>query len=216
MVIVTIVWFLAQITIVLGPPATFGYYYVAYNLLNGESLGIRGLIEGARKYFWKAWLWGLINLLVIITLVVNIQFYSNIRASWGLSLVILVGLLGLVWFCTQFYALPFFMEQEDKRLRVALKNGLFTTLAAPLFTLILFIVAVILMVLSFAIVLPIFLGIPGLVTVMAFRGVYDRLIAFKIRKPEKTPKEIEAEQAGRIHVPEFDHSDREDKENGPL
>jgi hypothetical protein len=58
--------------------------------------------------------------------------------------------------------------------------------------------------LSFVFMLPLFLGVPCLVVVLGFRGVYDRLIAFGIRKPEKTPKEIETEQSSRIVVPEFD------------
>lgn len=79
---VVVVWLLAQFTIVLGPPATFGLYYVVYQLVNGESLGIRGLIEGGRKYFGAAWLWNVINLVMLVTLYSNIIFYSQFSADW--------------------------------------------------------------------------------------------------------------------------------------
>ena len=65
----------------------------------------------------------------------------------------------------------------------------------PIYTLVLMIMAIILLALSFAVVLPLFLGVPALVPVLGFRGMYDRLITFGIRQPEKTPKEIELEQA---------------------
>lgn len=203
-VLVSIVWLFAQLTIILGPPATFGAYYVVSEMRNGEALGVRGLISGARKYFWKALLWGLINLAVIATIVVNFQFYGSIDALWAPYIRAFVVMLALVWFSTQFYTLPFFMEQEEKRLLVAMRNGLFTTLAAPLYSIILLIVVIIVAVASFGLVLPVFLGLPGLIPVMGMQALNDRLIAFGLRKAEKTPKEIEFEQSGHIDVPVLD------------
>jgi hypothetical protein len=51
MVVTLMIWLFAQMTIVLGPPATFGLYYVVHNMINGEAQGVRGLIAGARMYF---------------------------------------------------------------------------------------------------------------------------------------------------------------------
>lgn len=201
MVLVMIVWFVAQITIILGPPATFGLYYVAYSMINGEALGIRGLISGGRKYFWKAWLWGAVNLLVIIILTVNVNFYSNIAASWAPFLLIIVALLGFLWFCMQFYALPYFMEQDIKNLFIAMRNGLLTTLAAPFFTFVLMIIVVIVIGLSAAFVIPLFLGLPGVIPLLGVRALYNRLESFGLREREKTPREIEYEESGNIPVP---------------
>jgi uncharacterized membrane protein YesL len=206
MVMVTSIWFLAQLTIVLGPPATFGVYYVAYNMINGEALGVRGLIEGARKYFWKALLWGLANLAVFATLFVNVQFYGSIETSWGIYLLIIMWMLTALWITTNFYALPFFLEQTDQRLRVAWKNGLLTSLATPLYTLVLLVFVLLVFGLSLGLVIPIFLGLPGIIPMLGFRAVSDRLIAFGLRKPERTPKEIEFEESSKVRVPELsDH-----------
>jgi uncharacterized membrane protein YesL len=204
MVLVTAVWFFAQLTIVLGPPATFGAYYVVYNMVNGEALGVRGLIEGAKKYFWKSLLWGLLNLFVLITVGVNFQFYGSIDAIWGFYLQVFIAMLGVFWLATNFYALPYFMEQDVKKLRIALKNGMLTTLAAPFFTIVLMIMGAIVLLLSFGFVIPLFLGLPGLIPMMGYRAMYDRLVAFGIRQKEKTPKEIEYEAGGRINVPTLD------------
>lgn len=203
MVLVTTVWLIAQITIIFGPPATFGYYYAVSSMVNGQSIGIRGLIDGARKYFGKAWIWGGVNILVVSVTAFAAWFYLNVQAAWGLSAAVLVLMIGYLWLCAQFYGLPYFMELEEKSLYTALKNGILTTMAAPFFTIILMIVAALVIVLSFGLILPLILGLPGLIPIMGFRGVYDRLIAFGLREREKTPKEIEAEEVARIYVPEF-------------
>ena len=78
MTLIGIIWLFAQATIILGPPATFGVYYVTSNMVrNGESLGVRGMIEGARKYFIKSLAWGAINWLVAVISVVNFYFYIS-------------------------------------------------------------------------------------------------------------------------------------------
>lgn len=218
MVMITTVWFFAQITIILGPPATFGMYHVVHSMVNGEALGVRGLFEGAKKYFGKSLLWGLLNIVVIILIVVNIQFYGSIPAVWGLYIQIFIIMLAVLWVATNFYALAYFMEQDEKKLRVALRNGILTTLAAPLFTLILLVMMVIVLALSFGFVIPIFLALPALIPMMGFRAVNDRLIAFGIRKPEKTPKEIEYEEGSRVDVPVWERmgnaSDDADDDGG--
>jgi len=203
-VMITFVWLIAQFTIVLGPPATFGVYYVVYDMVNGQATGVRGMIEGARKFFGKAWLWGILNIVAAVVLYVNFVFYSNLESTWSLSLLIVVGMLALLWIVTQFYALAFVMEQQDQRLRIALKNGLLTGMASPFFSLVLLLVVALVVALSVGLVIPLFLGLPGLIPFLGFRALNDRLIAFGIRKPEKTPREIEMEQAGRMNIPELD------------
>lgn len=216
MVLTIIVWFLAQLTIVFGPPATFGLYFVAHQMVNGEATGIRGLISGARQNFWHAWLWGLINILVAITLFVNVNFYGNLQTSWAPFLQGLVFMLGILWYCTQFYTIPYFYELEKKSVFVAMRNGFLTTLAAPFFTFILMIVVVFVIGLSFGLVIPLFLGLPAVVPFLGFRAMINRLVAFKLRKPEKTPREIEAEESERVHSPGSGRFTRRDAAEGEI
>lgn len=201
MVLVTMLWFLAQLTIVLGPPATFGYYYVVQRMLNGEALGARGLIQGARKYFGKSWIWGGINLVSLLVLGFNFQFYGTIKAAWGLYLQVAIGMVIFLYVLTTFYGLAYFMALEQPSLRIALKNGFLTTMAAPFYSLILFVFILLVGASSFLLILPLILGLPGLIPITGYRAMEDRLIAFGLRKREKTPKEIESEQGGRIFVP---------------
>jgi uncharacterized membrane protein YesL len=201
MVLTIIVWFLAQLTVILGPPATFGMYAVAHQMINGEATGVRGLISGARTYFWKAWLWGIFNLLATFTLVVNVYFYGNLKTAWAPFVQVIIFMLGILWYCTQFYALPFFFEQELKSIFIAIKNGFLTTLAAPFFTFVVMVVVVIVLGLSVGFVIPLFLGLPAVVPFLGFRSTVNRLEAFGLRKPEKTPREIEVEESARVNAP---------------
>lgn len=200
MVLVTIVWFLAQFTIVLGPPATFGYYYYVSQMINGEALGVRGLIRGARLYFGKSWLWGALNLIGWIVLIVNFEFYGNVKAVWGIYLQVVMVVVIYLFAATNFYGLPYFMSLEQKSLKVAFKNGLLTTLAAPFFTIFVLLVCLVVGIASVGLILPFFMGLPGVIAVLGFHAMEDRLVKFGLRKREKTPKEIEAEQGGRIIV----------------
>ncbi len=201
MVLVGVVWFLAQITIVFGPPATFGMYYVVDQMINGQALGIRGLISGAKMYFWKAWLWGIINIFAAATLAVNIYFYGNLQYGWAPIVQVIVFMLGILWYFTQFYTIPYFMEQEIKSVFVAIRNGFLTTLAAPFFSIVVMIMVVLVIVLSAGFVIPLFLGLPGLVPFLGFRALLDRLEAFGLREREKTPREIETEESERVNSP---------------
>ncbi len=201
MVLIIIVWFLAQLTVVLGPPATFGMYSVVHQMINGQAHGVRGMIGEGKKYFWKAWQWGIINLLAAVILVVNIYFYNNVETNWAPFVQGIILMSGLLWYCVQFYTLAFFMEQEMKSVFVAMRNGLLTTLASPFFLIPILIVVVLVIALSGLFLIPLFLGLPGVIPFLGFRAVVNRLESFGLREREKTPREIEMEESERVNAP---------------
>src|SRR5690606_35708240 len=71
LVVINLLLWLAAVTIVLGPPAIFGLYYVTKHLARGQSRGPRTLLEGARRYFWQSWRWMALNLVVAVVIGVN-------------------------------------------------------------------------------------------------------------------------------------------------
>ena len=184
MALISLAWLLCWVTIVLGPPATFGIYYVTNQLTHGRSLGLRGLLEGGRRYFLKSWLWMLLNLLVLAVVVSNIWFYGQFDADWAVIVRMFLSFLGLVWLIVQFYALPYLMEQEEKSLRLALRNGLFTFLASPGYTAVVAGLAALVVALSVVLVAPLFLGAPCLIAVLGNRAVRERLETYRVRERE--------------------------------
>ena len=185
MVVVNLLLSLAWLTIVLGPPATFGLYYITNHLARGQSLGPRGLFEGGRRYFLQSWLWFLLNLVVATVLGVNYFFYASLAPAWADYLKAAFVLLGLAWLVVQFYALPFFIAQHEKRVGLALRNGLFTALAAPGYSLVVVGAAGLVTGLSIGTVALLFLGGPCLVAALGGRAVLERLETYRIQEREE-------------------------------
>jgi uncharacterized membrane protein YesL len=185
MVIVNLAWILCWLTIVLGPPATFGLYHVTNRLAHGENLGLGGLIEGGRRYFVQSWLWMLLNLSVAIVIAVDLVFYTQIEAAWVGFLQGTFVILSLFWLMVQFYAPPYLMEQDNKSLKLTLRNGAFTVLAAPGYTIVVAGVAALLIVFSLFLVFPLFMGIPCLIAVIGNRAVMERMETYGVREREE-------------------------------
>src|SRR5689334_8399353 len=125
------IWVVGWVTVIFGPPITFGLYYVSSELVHGRDAGLSGLVSQARRYFWQSWLWGLPNLLLMVMVAIEAPFLQRYPVY-----VPFIGVVVAVWLTVQFYALPYFQEQESKNMLVAWRNGLFTALASPFYTLI--------------------------------------------------------------------------------
>ncbi len=177
MILLTVLWVGCWITIVLGPPATFAVYYVTYQLMRGENWGFEGFKNGIKMYFWKSWRWMLLNIVVVGLLAFNILASANFsyHAVWQLF----YGVALYLWLATQFYALPYIMHMKDERLVGALRNGILTAGAAPLYTIAVIFFAALVLALSVILILPLFFGCPGIVASLGNRAVRERLETWK-------------------------------------
>lgn len=182
--VINVLVLLAWVTVVLGPPATFGMYYVTNQLARGDSQGPRELIQAARQYFGKSWLWMGINIVVAVLVFVNYVFYQQITAVWSIVPQTAFLILGVLWLVMQFYTIPYLMEQETKSLKMALRNSLFTVLGAMLYTIVVVGLAGLIAVSSIALVLPLALASPCLLACMGNRAVMDRLETYGVRERE--------------------------------
>jgi uncharacterized membrane protein YesL len=191
--LITIAWFFAQFTIILGPPATFGVYHVVHVMAHeGEATGLKGMFHGARLYFGKALIWGVINWAALVLAYVNIVFYSQMATTIGMIAQWIVIFLTVLYLVAQFYAVAFFMQLRDdsKNVFQALKSGLFMALTYPVFTFVLILFAVVLGVFSAGLVIPIFLGAPALIAVLSTEGMRDRLQVLKLLGKDPDPREV--------------------------
>ena len=124
----------------------------------------------------------LLNLLVSVILIVNIQFYWSLARWWSLMLTAVFLFLGLFWAMIQLYVIPYFIVQETKSLTLALKNAGLTFLAAPGYTLLLFLFTVGLIFTSVVFILPLILALPSLAVLIGVHAVIDRIQAYGITK----------------------------------
>lgn len=133
--ILNLAWFVLCMPIITIFPATAGLYY-ATNLLHRDGdASLVDLWQGIRQYFKVSWLWGGLNLLVYAIISVNFWFYGNYDAIWAIWLRSVVIIVGLMWTCIQFYTFPLLIMQDDKRLRVALRNSYIAVILRPFPTL---------------------------------------------------------------------------------
>lgn len=179
--LINVVWVLAVLTIALAPPATLGAFYATNQLARGRSVSVGDFIAGFRRYFLLSYAWAAANAAAALLVWSGIRFYSQFGADWSLILLLVVIAIGLGWLVVQFYTLPYLIEQEQRNVLVALRNGLFTGLASPLYTLVLAIFSGAIIALSLALVALIFLGGPCLIALLANHAVRERLVTFGIR-----------------------------------
>ena len=126
---------LVLIALIPAPPATAALYYVTSFIAREKRIEFNYFWQGLRTYFWKSWAVAGVLLVIGAILVIDVFFY--LRSSN--TLFAIIGFLGIwalaLWLAIQVYLFPLMIHQEDKRLRLILKNGSLLTLAYPFFAL---------------------------------------------------------------------------------
>jgi len=142
-----LIWLLANVLIVTGPPATLALVYYADRLAHDEVADLGDFWKAFLSYWGPAWRWGAVNLLVIIFLVMDVSLTGqNAQAWWGPYLQGLYIVLLAIWLILQFFSLPFLFEQEKMSIRRAWRNGLVAMSVNPGFTLLIVFALVIILI----------------------------------------------------------------------
>ena len=134
---------LLAVPVLTFPPALAGLWNTANRVAQGRVIGWRHYFEGFRCYFWKAWGLALLNALVIIIILTNIRFYAPDNAPFKIHPTVSLWIrafwmaLLFLWLVLQMYPLALLLEQEDQRLRVALRNAAVLFITNPGFTFVL-------------------------------------------------------------------------------
>lgn len=174
-VVVSLAAILLSLTVVLAPAAMFGIYQECKDLTHKTRTGLIGFWQGFKSYFKQNLTWGLVNLVFFLILVTNIWFYYKSQFSFAPILTFLMIGLGAFWIVWQTFTLACFYLQEEKALKLAWKNGLAIMLGQPGYALIIGLTMLAILVLSFSVFIPLFLGSLPLLALLAFRAVQATL-----------------------------------------
>lgn len=148
------VWFLLQLPVITGPPATAALYAMVRESYDGVYWGPRDAWAAFRRLFWPAWRWGLPNLLLLVVALFNFAAYWNSPGlSWTL-LRLLWGLTLFAWFGLNLFYWPFWLAQEDKSLRTTYANAARFFLLNPSAGLLLTALSILLTLASLVLTLP--------------------------------------------------------------
>lgn len=123
--IVNLLFLLATILIIPGPPATLALFYYGNRIAHGETATERDFLQALRTYWKPAWRWGMVNFLAIGILTLDYVLIERVVANTntasflqGLYLTLLT-----VWLLVQLFIPPFLLEQEQPRVSQALRNA---------------------------------------------------------------------------------------------
>jgi uncharacterized membrane protein YesL len=136
LVLLNILWFFACILIITAPPATAALYAMTREMGYRNRREWKDFFRYLHQYFWISWRWGLINFVAVAIYAANLIFYESFerpidflgRGVWTV--------IFLLWILVQMYCFPVLMEQEQPRVRTAIRNGWVLVLRHPLFTLV--------------------------------------------------------------------------------
>lgn len=185
--IANLIWLFSALTIVGFPVTMAGMYYVTNRVAHGKTFHFSDFIEGIKLYWWRSLLWLLANIVFVLLIYVNLQFYASFQATWsvfvnGLWLAILA-----FWLAMQVYFWPLLIEQEQSKMLLAWRNCAYLILANPFFAFFIVSFSIVLVVVSVALTLPlIFVGM-ALLGLLANNAVLTLLEKFGIIK-EARPK----------------------------
>lgn len=185
LIAVNILWVGLSLLLITLPPATGGLYYVTNRIAHGYAVRIHTFFEGFRQYFVKSWQLALANLLVLAVTWANLVFYGQLNNSWLQYLRIPLLYLLAFWLAMQMYTFPLLLEQEDKRLKLVLRNAAFLVLADLVFTVILAVLLLAAVALSATLTLPLILMTSSFVSLVANRAVLTLLTKHRAAKEEE-------------------------------
>lgn len=182
-----------------GPPAWFALHVVANRVANDYAIRWEHYFGAFQPMFRTAWLYTLFASAISLLIFYNIFFYPNTfpDAPWALWLAGAWMAAGVFWMALQLFVIPFYIEQETKRWRMAFRNAALVAGANPLMTLIVLVLTVALLVASALLAPPVLVIFgPILWVMMGTTGVVDRVTAYRKREEEREEAERAAKRTG--------------------
>jgi len=167
------------------PIVTGGLFFFTNQLARGKAVGWAVFITGMRRYWAKSLLVTLINLVVLLLVMTNIQFYGiGLEGTWTFFATAIWLVLALYWLIVQIFWFPMILELESEKVLLGLRNALVMVIITPGFSITLTIITLILIVLCVLLTLPVVLIMASLLLLISNHATRSRL-AFAQKKPYK-------------------------------
>ncbi len=187
LILLNILWCIMAVLVLPMPFATAGLAWVAATIGEGKVISLRTFIEGGRRLWKPAYLWGLANLVVGGIMWLNFAFYYNHPASWAAIARLLVVAVALWWVAIQFYTFPFLVVQEEPSLKMAYRNSMILIISQPVLAGAVFVVVLLLSAVSYLLkMFPLVVLYFVLLALLANRTVVETIKVQK-EKEEETP-----------------------------
>jgi hypothetical protein len=165
------------------PIVTGALCFVTNQVSRGKIPGWGIFVTGLRRYWTKSLTVALINLVVLVLIGANLQFYGLIlQGTWTNYAFGAWLIVALYWLLTQVFWFPMILELENEKVLLALRNALAMVVITPGFTLALGALMLVLAALCIALSVPLVLIMASLLLLIANHATRSRL-AFIQKKP---------------------------------
>jgi uncharacterized membrane protein YesL len=159
-------WWLGTILVVTAAPATVGLHQVANRIANYKRVDTSFFWESARTNIGRGWLLYVINRIIPIIIFTSVFFYLSTPGWLRILGFVCIWLFVFVLMISQYY-FPLFWQQDEPNIRLILRNAVLLVLQHPLYTFLMLLFQVILIIISAAITLPLFLLAPAIIAISA-------------------------------------------------
>lgn len=148
-----------------SPPFSAAIHHVTFYLAREKRVEFSYFWQGLKIYFWPSYKITLPVFLSGAVLANALFFYlNNTQNTFFLIIGLIMIWMAFFWLGVQTYLFPLLMSQEDKSLKLILKNASLLTLSFPFFVVGLLIVQLLFTALSIAIPILLMLLLPFLAT----------------------------------------------------
>jgi uncharacterized membrane protein YesL len=177
-----ILWVLLSLPVITAPAAWAALVKMSFLTQTTPSGSLGDMWEAFRTYLRQGLIMGVVNILLVGITVYNLITYWNDNST---VFVVLRGLWFLIlalWLMVQFYMWPLYFAMKQPTLAGALRNAVVMVLLNPGFTLSLWLVVILIVLVSTVFFVPLILLTGGALACMATAAVLDRLETAGIRE----------------------------------
>lgn len=163
----SVLWWVGTFLVITAAPVTVGLHRAANRVANYKRVDSSFFYESARSNIVGGWLLYGLTIVMFVGVILNITFYLTSPASWMQIVgIVFIWILLLLLMAGQYF-FPFFWQQDEPSIKLVLRNAVLLAIRYPLYTFLMLVFQLLLIVISFVTVLPIFLLMPAAVVVSA-------------------------------------------------
>jgi uncharacterized membrane protein YesL len=158
----SVTWWIGTLLILTSPMTTAGVQNVANRIANYKRANFDFFWSGARSHIGRGVLLFLLLVLAPPLIWFSIVFYFE-QQGWLMLFGVLMAWVLLLVLAGGQYFYPLYWQQTEPSLKLVLRNGLLLAIRHPFYSLLMLLFQVLLIALSFALVVPVMLLLPGMI-----------------------------------------------------
>lgn len=200
-----VLYLLCLLLALLTGPATYAMAVMMRNITEYQPVSLREFLATMLAHARRGWLMGVVGVTITFLLLINLFFYASL-GGWSVALVPLFLMINLLWLIMLLYLYPMAVITEGGPLPV-LRNCAIILFRYPFLSLIAAIIALLMLVVSTALIIPWLM-----LTMSLVMGISTRAIRSAVRRGHNLPEEdpidtdlppIGGDEEGRRPLPHY-------------